>query len=285
MSQDRAVEHTTDTAAHRPTRRGRGLAAATAVAASLLVASTGWAGAAPQPAVPDAGPPALTTTTGTKPIGTTPPMTTTPTTTTPTARTITSTGTGHVAAVPDVITVRIGVETRSETVSEALDQSAQRMSAVLEALRDRGVEDRDLQTSELSLSPTYGDEGTTVTGYQARNVVTARLRNVGGAGATIDAAVQAAGDAARLEGVTFSVADDQALLAEARRLAVEDAQDKAGQLADAAGVPLGMLISISEATRGGPPIPLARDEALGSVPLEPGTQQLRIDVVVVHAIG
>lgn len=201
-------------------------------------------------------------------------------------RSITVPGAGEVTAVPDTVTVRLGVETEAPSAAAALAQGNEQAAALLELLRSFGLEDRDLQTSGLSLWPVHGEDTSVITGYRVRNVVTAHIRDLDRAGQIIDGAVQAVGDAARIEGVSFSIEEDGALLAQARQLAVEDAQEKAGQLAEAAGVTLGPLRSVAEVgSTGGPePVPVARDQAAG-VPLEPGEQSRRVDVVVVYDIA
>ncbi|MGH3874852.1 MAG: SIMPL domain-containing protein [Pseudonocardiaceae bacterium] len=118
------------------------------------------------------------------------------------------------------------------------------------------------------------------------NQVTATLRDIGGAGGLIDAASAAAGDAVRVQQLGFSIGDDSASRAQARADAVRQAKAQAKQLADAAGVTLGRLHSITEVPVN-PPSPIYREAAPAadaSVPLEPGTQQLTVLVEIVYAI-
>ena len=130
-------------------------------------------------------------------------------------------------------------------------------------LRGRGVADADLRTSGLSISPTFDTDGR-ITGYEVTNEVTATLRDIAGAGALIDAAAQAAGDAVRVQQISFGIDDDAQPRAEARADAVRQAVTQARQLADAAEVGLGPILSITEVTEGRPPVPAARDGRRGA---------------------
>ena len=120
------------------------------------------------------------------------------------------------------------------------------------------------------------------------NEVTATLRDVAGAGALVDAAAQAAGDAVRVQQITFGIDDDAQPRAGARADAVRQAVTQARQLADAAEVGLGPILSITELSEGQPPVPITRDSAAAaqaSVPIEPGTQDVSVTVEVVHAVA
>jgi uncharacterized protein len=160
---------------------------------------------------------------------------------------------------------------------------------VINVIKEKGVAPEDLQTSQLSIYPSYDDKGA-VTGYQVSNMVTAKLRDIAGAGALIDAAGQAAGDAVRVQQLAFSIDDDSDLRANARADAVRRAQAQAKQMADAAGIALGPIHSITESTTSNPVIyPQAamasQDAAAGAVPIEAGSQELRVSVQVVYEIA
>jgi uncharacterized protein len=149
----------------------------------------------------------------------------------------------------------------------------------------RGVAAADLQTSGLSISPTFDDAGG-ITGYEVDNEVTATLRDIAGAGDLLDASAKAAGDAARIRRISFAIDDDAEPRARARADAVEQARAQARQLADAAQVPLGPILSITEEPAGQPPVPVPADaRATASVPLEPGSQEVSVVVEVVHRLG
>jgi uncharacterized protein YggE len=199
---------------------------------------------------------------------------------------ITTRGVGTVAGTPDTLTVVLGVQTRAPSAADALADNNTRATGLLDVLRGRGVADRDLRTSGLSISPTFDTDGR-ITGYEVTNQVTATLRDVAGAGALIDAAAQAAGDAVRVQQISFGIDDDARPRAEARADAVRQAVTQARQLADAAEVGLGPILSITEVTEGRPPVPAARMDAgaQAAVPIEPGTQDVSVSVEVVHAVA
>jgi uncharacterized protein len=199
---------------------------------------------------------------------------------------ITTRGVGTVAGTPDTLTVVLGVQTRASSAADALADNNTRATGLLDVLRGRGVADRDLRTSGLSISPTFDTDGR-ITGYEVANEVTATLRDVAGAGALIDAAAQAAGDAVRVQQISFGIDDDARPRAEARADAVRQAVTQARQLADAAEVGLGPILSITEVTDALPPVPAARMDAgaQAAVPIEPGTQDVSVSVEVVHAVA
>ncbi len=198
---------------------------------------------------------------------------------------ISTQGVGKVSAAPDTATVVLGVQTQGTTAEAALADNAQRATALIDSLKTRGVEAQDLTTSGLSVQPTFEPMSQTVTGYQVTNQVTATVHDLAGAGDLIDGAAAAAGDAVRVQQLSFSIGDDSELRAQARAKAVEQAKTQAGQIADAAGVPLGDVRSISEVS-GSQPVPMpgiSMDRAV--TPIEPGTQELTVTVSVVYDIG
>ena len=195
---------------------------------------------------------------------------------------------GTISGTPDVVTIVIGVQTQSASAQTALDDNNKKAADVIGVLKDSGVAPADLQTSQLSINPSYDEKGQQITGYQVTNMVTAKLRDITTAGAVIDAAGKTAGDAIRVQQLSFSIDDDSALRAQARADAVRRAQAQAKQMADAAGVQLGAIRSITEAPAATPTIYAAMagaDTAAASVPLQPGSQELSVVVQVISAIA
>ncbi|MGW6694206.1 SIMPL domain-containing protein [Rhodococcus sp. NPDC054953] len=197
---------------------------------------------------------------------------------------ISTQGVGKVSAAPDTATVVLGVQTQDATAEAALAANAERATALTDALKSRGVAAADIATSGLSVQPTYAPASSTITGYQVTNQVTATVHDIAGAGGLIDGAAAAAGDAVRVQQLTFSIGDDSDLRAEARARAVEQARAQAGQIADAAGVELGDVRSISEVTAAAPPMPGVMMDRAPSTPIEPGMQDLTVTVSVVYDI-
>jgi uncharacterized protein YggE len=190
-------------------------------------------------------------------------------------------GVGTATGTPDVLRVVIGVETTADTVDEALQQADAAADRVLDALRAEGVPEEDVQTVNLSVYPAHGDDGRTITGYTARHDLDVTLRDVSRAGTTIGVLVDAGGDAARLQGVSFSLDDDAALQEEARAEAFAAARDKAEQYAELAGRQLGDLVEIREQVTASPPLPNASaDAAAEAVPIAPGSATVAVTVHV-----
>jgi uncharacterized protein len=204
----------------------------------------------------------------------------------PGSATVTTRGSGSVSGTPGIMTLSIGVTTTSVHAGEALTDSSTKANAVQQTLRNAGVAAADIQTSQLSLSPTYSNNSSTPNGYQATNMVTAKLRDLSKAGKVIDDAVTAAGDAGRLEGVSFSIDDSSAFASAARKMAVAQARRQADELAAAAGMKVAGLRSISEDSAqtpyrsAGGAVPSSA-QASAPVPIQPGVQQTTVDVSAV----
>jgi uncharacterized protein len=196
-------------------------------------------------------------------------------------------GVGSVSVVPDTVHVTIGVQTQDRTASGALTANNRRANTLIDTLKAHGVVDQDLQTSQLSINPTYHPTDNTVTGYQASNQLTATLRTLDNAGAVIDAAGRAAGDAIRVQQLRFSVADDTEPKARARAAAVHQGQRQAHELAEAAGVRLGPVRTITELPDTPPPraMRVAAYSARESLPVEAGSQTIMVSVELVYDIG
>ena len=200
---------------------------------------------------------------------------------------ITVSGTGPAEEVPDTAVFLIGVEARRKTVAEARADAARAQRAVLDALREGGIASEDIQTARLAVGPDFErtDEGRRLRGYVATNTVRVRTGELDTLGATLDAAVSAAGDRARLGGLGFELDDPAATEARARDEAIRRAREKAEQIADQLGVSLGAPLAVEETGEGGPPRPVAmRAEAAAVTPIERGTTEVRVDVRVRWAI-
>lgn len=202
-------------------------------------------------------------------------------------RRITVVGRGEVMAVPDMAVMSIGVETEAKTPSEALSENASRMTAVMAKLKEAGIADKDLQTSQLGIWPIYDNqphhETPMTIGYRASNRLSVTLRKIERIGEVLD---QAVGDGANtVNGPSFSVAEPEPLYQSARDAAVADAVAKAERYAAAAKVELGAVISIDEA--GGGPVftRQIRAEAMAvSTPVAAGESSFSASVTMVFAI-
>ena len=201
------------------------------------------------------------------------------------------TGTGSVSARPDVAQISLGVSVTAPAVAKARADAAAAMVRVQEALKAKGVAEKDVQTQSLSITPQYDFQNRAeprITGYQVSNQVRITIRNIDSASEVLDAAVAAGRDAVRVNGIAFAVDQPEALLTQAREEAVKNARARAEVLAKAAGVSLGKARSIAESSGGGP-VPLAlparAQSAEASTPVNPGEQRLSVSVSIVYEIG
>lgn len=204
--------------------------------------------------------------------------------------TITVVGDGMTEITPDMATVSIGVTTTGATAAEALTANSAALSAVLERMKAAGIEARDVQTSSLTVNPNWTGYDSSTTGpkisdYTAMNMVTVKIRKLDGLGAVLDAAVS--DGANTLNGVTFGLQDPRPAMDAARKAAVEDAAAKAALMAEAAGVKLGAIQSISEGGGYGGPAPMFKDAAASAapVPVEAGSLSMTASVTVVWQIA
>ncbi|KKC37328.1 hypothetical protein WH87_12320 [Devosia epidermidihirudinis] len=200
-------------------------------------------------------------------------------------------GRGEVTATPDTAAINSGVTTQGATAREALDLNTKAMTDLIAALKDAGIEARDIQTTGFTVSPNYvytderDDKGYTlppkINGYQVSNGVTVVVRKLADLGSILDRSVTVGANT--VNGVSFSVADPSALLNEARKAAFADARTKAELYAAAAGGKLEDIVSITE-TQGynaGPSPMYARaDISAAAVPVEAGEMTFSINVSV-----
>lgn len=208
------------------------------------------------------------------------------------SRLITVTGEGLVAAIPDLAYVSIGVSQQAETAGLAMAAMSSGMTAVMAQLEAAGIAVTDIQTGQLTLDPLYDSssyDGTStpaVTGYVATTMVEVRVRDLAQVGTVLDAVIQ--DGANRLGGIRFDLANRAPALDEARRRAVADAQARAALFAEASGVRLGALLTLTEQSAYVNPMPMfdARMEGASmEVPVAGGEVSLQAMVTMVYAIA
>src|ERR1700694_1189973 len=167
---------------------------------------------------------------------------------------ISVTGEATVSVPPDQAQIDGGVTSEAKTAREASDANNTAMGKVLLALKGAGIEEKDVQTSRLSLQPQSAPNRTgpaAIVSYRASNRVIIRLRDVTKVASVIDTLVAAGAN--EIGGINFMVSAASKLLDDAREQAIADARRKAEIYAKAAGVTLGSPVSISE---GGTPVPI-----------------------------
>jgi len=226
-------------------------------------------------------------------------------------------GEGEASAAPDIARTHVGVDIRALTPEQANTEAGQRMAAVIAALKQLGVADKDLKTGAYSVSfepepqptppqpmaaapatqpraagtgagtqPSAAELPSTPRGYyHVVNNLEVTLRDLKLAGRALSAAASAGAN--NVWGVTFDLEDDSALVSEARARAVADAKHSAEELAKLSGVSLGEIVSISEADApnayAGGPVYAMRSAAANEVPIEQGQVTVRYSVQVVYA--
>lgn len=206
-------------------------------------------------------------------------------------RTMSLNGRGEVRLAPDMAIVNIGTMSTAATAREAHDANTKAMAAIFAALTAAQIDKRDIQTSNFNVNPRYdyGPSGTQppkVLGYDVSNGVTVTVHKLDNLGAVLDSVVSSGAN--QINGITFQVAEPDAAMDEARKLAVADARRKANVYAGAANTTLGDMLSISEGGGYQPPIPMfksARTEAMSAdVPIAQGEQVIAIDVNITWEI-
>lgn len=185
------------------------------------------------------------------------------------SRTITVTGQGQAYGTPDTAVISAGVQTQAKTAAQALAANAKAMNNVFSALKRLEIPDKNIQTSDFSVSPQFTQYSSTeaqkIVGYQVSNQVTVTVDGTSKVGPAIDALVAAGAN--QLNNISFSIHNADALLAKARTAAVADATARAQVLTGAAHVKLGPIISIEEnAVENNRPIPMMAARALAALP-------------------
>lgn len=201
-------------------------------------------------------------------------------------------GAGKVSVAPDTANLTLGVQVEAISLNDANRQAADAMAAVIEAVKGKGVAEKDITTSGFNISPVYEYDKETgrnyIRGYQVSNTVSVKVRQIDATGDVIDSAVAAGGDAVRVNNIYFSIDDLSQAQDDARELALLDAKAKAEQIARVTGVSLGKVTYVAETSYGG-----ARVEAPGMVndgkegavtPVLPGETDVTVTVQVIYSI-
>ncbi len=203
---------------------------------------------------------------------------------------VTVTGSGEASAKPDMATVQVGVVTEGGSASEALKKNSEAMTGLMQSLTGQGIAEKDIQTTNVSVSPRYSNirdrENMHIVGYEASNNVLAKVRQLSNLGTILDDVVEKGAN--RMHGVSFSVAEPNPILDQARQKAIQDAHRKADLYATAAGVKLGRVLLIEEQSHHVPrlePMMMGRAAlAAPAVPIASGEQEFRVSISVTYAL-
>ncbi len=195
--------------------------------------------------------------------------------------TITVVGEASVDVPPDLAQIRAGVISQGKTAREASEANARLMNAVLAAVKESGVADADMQTSRLSLQPVYSADRTPqsrITGFQASNQITLKLRQIDKIAETLDRLIAAGAN--DIGGIEFLVSAPARVLDNVRAEAIADARRKAEIYARAGGVTLGRPLTITEEGAAPAPVVMRSAAPAAAMKIVPGEKTLRLGVTV-----
>jgi uncharacterized protein YggE len=200
------------------------------------------------------------------------------------AGTVVVNATGSVDVVPDTAQLELGVSTEGRTADAAMSANNEAAARLLAAIRGADVSRADIATQAVTLEPRTTENGSSVVGYNASNVVTVTVRRLANAGAVIDAAVGAGANV--VSGPSLSRDDSDALYRTALKKAVDAARAKAEALGEAGHFTVGAISSVVEGQHySGEPLAMYDRAAAAAAPIEPGTQQVTASVTVTYAIS
>lgn len=195
------------------------------------------------------------------------------------------TATGEVTRVPNIAVVSTGVVTRASTAGSAIQQAAARMSRVRAALKSAGIEDRDLQTSNLSLNPEYRYDNNEqkLVGYSASNTLSVRFRDIANTGRIIDALVAEGSN--QINGPTLTIDKPEAALDEARARAIANGRARAELYARSLGMRVVRVVTVSESGGSYPippatPVMMMAERSQASSKVDAGEQKIQVNLTM-----
>ncbi len=203
---------------------------------------------------------------------------------------------GKATAVPDIATLRVGVYTPTKkTAAMAVKVNTEKMNKVIEALKVIEIDKKDIKTTNYNLNPVYDwtdKAGRRLKGYEVRQELTIKIRDLEKIGQVVQAAT--AQGANQIGGISFTIDDQEALKAQAIKIAINKARTKAVRLAEESGLKLGKVINVIE---GQSHVPLLRtskiyaEQAINAVKdnipeptIEAGQQEIKVNVTLVYEV-
>lgn len=204
--------------------------------------------------------------------------------------TVTVSGTGTVDVEPDIATVRAGAITQGRTVREASDANTKIMTALFAALKELGIDGKDVQTSRLAVQPLMGrtsdgrNEPPRMTGYQVSNRIAVTIRDLGKLSDVLDRLIAAGAN--DVWNVEFGISDPSPDLDKAREQAMAEAHHSAELYARVAGGQLGRILSVGEDGAAMPSLMTAHAAAApkAAIPIATGTEAVRVTVTVSYEL-
>jgi len=204
---------------------------------------------------------------------------------------------GKTTGTPDIVLLTLGIESQQSTVAQAQKEAIDAMSGIMQVLKDSGIPDKDIQTSQYNIQQiTRWDEKQSlyvVVGYRVSNTVTCKIRDITKAGTIIDKAAVAGGDLIRINGIDFTVDDPTPFYKIAREKAVQYAMEKAKQVSQASGTKLGKVLYVSEDTSYTPPMvgnyamksSVMDAGARAPTPISAGELEFQVNITMVYEIN
>lgn len=197
-------------------------------------------------------------------------------------------GSAKTVKAPDIATTQVGVQTFNREVEAAVAENNKKSEAIINALRQQGIEEKDIRTSQFNIYPQRdwqnGKQGEII-GFQVDNMISITIRKLDTVGKVLQAAINAGAN--NVYGLNFTLDDPEPLKRELRLKAIEDARKQADDIAKAAGVELGKVIAINDVSWYVPSKGVSYDRAAaeGAVPVESGELNITVQVEVVFSIS
>lgn len=200
--------------------------------------------------------------------------------------------TAKAESVPDLAVVTVGVVSEGQTAQAVKDQSSNKMNQVISFIKQAGINDKDVTTSQFYVSPkyNYSNQQQTVVGYQANQTITVKVRNVDKSTQQLEKIVDGAvmNGANQIQGIDFSFENNEDLVQNAQKQAIIKARANAQQIANDAGLKLGRAVNVITSNSGDRPVPMyAAKMALAdssASQIEAGSQDVFATVTVVFEI-
>lgn len=207
-------------------------------------------------------------------------------------RTLSVSGSGTVSLTPDIAYIYIGVHTDDVDLAAAVSKNNTQTQALVDALKNAGIDSKDIQTSNFSVYTNANQSYDKLTGqqtgsgtyYSVDNTVYVTVRDLTKLGSLLNTAVSSGAN--NINSITFDVADKTAAMAEARQKAMQNASNLAAELAKTAGVKVGEIQSITYSDNS--PMPYygmgggGASAPNASVPIQPGQTQISVTVNVTY---
>lgn len=208
-------------------------------------------------------------------------------------RSISVSGQGEASGAPDQASVNVGVQTRADTVIEAASENQAIVEKIMSALEQQGIDDKDIQTSNYSIYPEQrsdprGSGEISIVAYRVSNTVNIVVKDIDNVGEVLGAVTNAGANT--VNGINFSVQDPSELERQARAAAMNNARERAEDLARLAGVKLGDVLTVSMSSGGGGPVPMmanarfAMAESAPAPSVSPGELSVSVQVRVTYGI-